>query len=89
MVVVRKLRMEALQGDGVLPRTDAKLVEWKSTIYDGVDGLLLKLVGDETATVTVRPKRSQRCWSWSFQAPRVAELLPPVSARISKCRAFG
>ena len=37
-----------------------------------------------------RPRRSQRCcWRWSFQAPRVAELLPPVSARISKCLAFG
>jgi hypothetical protein len=54
VVVVRKLRMEPVQGDGVLPRTDVKLVEWKSTIYNGVDGLLLKLLGPEEATVTLK-----------------------------------
>lgn len=54
VVVVRKLRMEPVQGDGVLPRTDVKLVEWKSTIYNGVDGLLFKLLGPEEATVTLK-----------------------------------
>jgi hypothetical protein len=45
--------MEAVQGDGVLPRTDPKVVAWKSTIYDGVDGLLLRFAAPETATVTI------------------------------------
>ena len=53
IVVVRKVRMEAAQDDGVLPRTDLKLVEWKSTIYGGVDGLLVKIVAPADATVTL------------------------------------
>ncbi|MBI5478321.1 MAG: hypothetical protein HY906_05660 [Deltaproteobacteria bacterium] len=53
MVVVRKVRMEAVQGDGVLPRTDRKLLEWKSTIYGGVDGLLVKIAAPADATVTL------------------------------------
>jgi hypothetical protein len=53
MIVVRKLRMENLQGDGVQPRTDPKLIEWKSTIYGGVDGILVKIAAPATATVTL------------------------------------
>ncbi|HEY3354481.1 MAG TPA: hypothetical protein VGQ83_14615 [Polyangia bacterium] len=51
--VLRKVRFDAAQGDGVLPRTDAAVVDWQSTIYDRVDGLLFKIVAPEDATVTV------------------------------------
>jgi hypothetical protein len=53
VVVVRKIVMEAGQGAGILPRSDPKVVDWQSTIYNGVDGLLLKIVGPEDATVTL------------------------------------
>jgi hypothetical protein len=53
IVVVRKVRMETTQGDGVLARTDSKLVEWQSTIYGGVDGLLVKIIAPADATVTL------------------------------------
>ena len=53
MAVVRKLRMELVQGDGVLPRTDPKLIEWQSTIYGGVDGILVKIAAPPDATVTL------------------------------------
>lgn len=55
LAVARKVRMETVQGDGVLPRTDPKLVEWRSTVYGGVDGLLVKIVSsaaDATVTLT-------------------------------------
>jgi hypothetical protein len=53
MAVVRKVRMETAQGDGVLPRTDRKLIEWQSTIYGGIDGLLVKIAAPADATVTL------------------------------------
>jgi hypothetical protein len=53
LVVVRKVRMEEAQGDGVLPRTDPKLVEWTSTIYGGVDGMLVKVIAPADATITL------------------------------------
>jgi hypothetical protein len=52
VVVLRKIRMEVRQEDGVLPRTDPALLEWQSTIYGGVDGLLVKIVAPDAATVT-------------------------------------
>lgn len=51
--VLRTVKMESHQSDGILPRTDALSVDWKSTIYGGVDGLLLKIAAPDTATVTV------------------------------------
>jgi hypothetical protein len=53
IAVLRQLRMELPQGDGVMPRVDRKLVEWQSTTLGGVDGLLVKIVGPEDATVTL------------------------------------
>jgi hypothetical protein len=52
-VVARRLRFEPLQKEGLLPRTDIKRIEWRSTIYNAVDGLLVKIAAPDAATVTV------------------------------------
>ena len=53
IVVVRTARMERFAGDGILPREAPQLVEWKSTILAGIDGMLVKLIAPAEAAVTV------------------------------------